>query len=103
VWRPGDPTSGPALEVSLSTPWDLAEHDGEVVLAMAGTHQLWALSDGAVRVLAGTTGEGLRDGDASRRLPGAAQRPRVRRRAAVVRRRRDERAAVVPAHRRRQR
>ena len=67
VWRPGDPTSGPALEVSLSTPWDLAEHDGEVVLAMAGTHQLWALSpQGRVRVLAGTTGEGLRDGEASR-------------------------------------
>ena len=67
VWRPGEPTSGRALEVSLSTPWDLAEHDGEVVLAMAGTHQLWALSpDGAVRVLAGTTGEGLRDGDATR-------------------------------------
>ena len=67
VWRPGEPTSGAALEVSLSTPWDLAEHDGEVVLAMAGTHQLWALSpDGRVRVLAGTTGEGLRDGDALR-------------------------------------
>ena len=67
VWRPGGPTSGPALEVDLSTPWDLAEHDGEVVLAMAGTHQLWALTpDGRVRVLAGTTGEGLRDGDATK-------------------------------------
>ncbi|MCW2616036.1 MAG: hypothetical protein JWN08_3030, partial [Frankiales bacterium] len=66
VWRPGDPTCGAALETALSTPWDLAEWDGEVVLAMAGTHQLWALSDdGRVRVLAGTTGEGLRDGDAS--------------------------------------
>ncbi len=66
VWRPGAPTSGPALAVDLSTPWDLAEHDGEVVLAMAGTHQLWALTpDGQVRVLAGTTGEGLRDGDAT--------------------------------------
>ena len=66
VWRPGRPTSGPALEVDLSTPWDLAEHDGEVVLAMAGTHQLWALDleHGQLRVLAGTTGEGLRDGDA---------------------------------------
>jgi sugar lactone lactonase YvrE len=67
VWRPGTPTSGPALEVDLSTPWDLAEHDGEVVLAMAGTHQLWSLTpDGEVHVLAGTTGEGLRDGDAMR-------------------------------------
>jgi thiol-disulfide isomerase/thioredoxin len=64
VWRPGAPTSGLATEVDLSTPWDLAEHDGEVVLAMAGTHQLWALRDGRLRVLAGTTGEGLRDGDA---------------------------------------
>jgi sugar lactone lactonase YvrE len=66
VWRPGDPSSGPALEVPLSTPWDLTEHGGEVVLAMAGTHQLWALRDGSVRVLAGTTGEGLRDGDATK-------------------------------------
>ena len=66
VWRPGDATTGPALEVALSTPWDLAEYDGDVVLAMAGTHQLWALRDGQVRVLAGTTGEGLRDGDAVR-------------------------------------
>ncbi len=67
VWRPGTPTAGPALEVDLSTPWDLAEHEGEVVLAMAGTHQLWALTpDGQLRVLAGTTGEGLRDGDATK-------------------------------------
>ncbi len=66
VWRPGDPTSGPALEVPLSTPWDVALWDGEVVLAMAGTHQLWAYRDGSVRVLAGTTGEGLRDGDATK-------------------------------------
>ena len=67
VWRPGAPTAGPARDVDLSTPWDLAEHDGEVVLAMAGTHQLWALTpDGQVRVLAGTTGEGLRDGDATK-------------------------------------
>jgi len=70
LWRPGQPTCGPALEVAMSTPWDLAEYEGEVVLAMAGTHQLWALSlaadgSGTVRVLAGTTGEGLRDGDAT--------------------------------------
>ena len=63
-WRPGDPTSGLALSVNLSTPWDVAVFGDEVVLAMAGTHQLWAYRDGAVRVLAGTTGEGLRDGAA---------------------------------------
>ncbi len=66
VWRPGRPTEGPALEVDLSTPWAVAEHDGEVVVAMAGTHQLWAYDGSRVRVLAGTTGEGLRDGDALR-------------------------------------
>jgi len=65
VWRPGDAASGPALEVNLSTPWDVAVHGGEVVVAMAGTHQLHALAGGQVRVLAGTTGEGLRDGAAA--------------------------------------
>jgi thiol-disulfide isomerase/thioredoxin len=65
VWRPGDPTQGPALEVNLSTPWDVAVWDGEVVVAMAGTHRLWAFDGTTVRVLAGTTGEGLRDGDAT--------------------------------------
>jgi thiol-disulfide isomerase/thioredoxin len=64
VWRPGNATSGPALSVSLSTPWDVAVHDGEVVVAMAGTHQLHAFDGASVRVLAGTTGEGLRDGAA---------------------------------------
>ena len=65
VWRPGDPTAGPALEVNLSTPWDVAVWEGQVVIAMAGTHQLWGYDGTAVHVLAGTTGEGLRDGDAS--------------------------------------
>jgi thiol-disulfide isomerase/thioredoxin len=48
----------------LSTPWDVAWWDGRVVVAMAGTHQLWAFDpgSGAVTVLAGTTNEGLRDG-----------------------------------------
>ncbi len=64
VWRPGDATEGPALEVNLSTPWDVVVHDGEVVIAMAGTHQLWAFDGTHVRVIAGTTGEGLRDGPA---------------------------------------
>ncbi|MCU1622279.1 MAG: hypothetical protein JWL79_1124 [Frankiales bacterium] len=64
VWRPGDPATGPALETNLSTPWDLAVWDGQVVVAMAGTHQLWVFDGDTVSVLAGTTGEGLRDGDA---------------------------------------
>ncbi|MCW2620416.1 MAG: hypothetical protein JWL64_18 [Frankiales bacterium] len=64
LWRPGDPTEGPARDVALSTPWDVEPYDGVVVVAMAGTHQLWAYDGERVRVLAGTTGEGLRDGPA---------------------------------------
>ncbi|WP_345712257.1 thioredoxin-like domain-containing protein, partial [Kineococcus glutinatus] len=61
---------GPALEQDLASPWDVAWFDGQVVVAMAGTHQLWAFDPapeaarGVVRVLAGTTAEGLRDGPA---------------------------------------
>ena len=68
VWRPGDPSAGPATEVALSTPWDVCLWGGRVVVAMAGTHQLWAYDPGkgVVEVLAGTTGEGLRDGGARR-------------------------------------
>ncbi len=61
-WRPGEATSGPARDISLSTPWDVAIWQDEAVIAMAGTHQLCAFDDEQVRVLAGTTGEGLRDG-----------------------------------------
>ena len=64
VWRPGDAMSGPALETNLSTPWDVAVWEGEVAIAMAGTHQLWTFDGDTVTVLAGTTGEGLRDADA---------------------------------------
>ncbi|GGB30293.1 hypothetical protein GCM10011492_20900 [Flexivirga endophytica] len=62
--------SGAALKQPLSTPWDLAWWIDRVVIAMAGTHQLWALhlaadpKDNSVAVLAGTSQEGLRDGDA---------------------------------------
>lgn len=61
---------GPALDQDLSTPWDVAWFDGQLVVAMAGVHQLWALdpapelADATVRVLAGTTAEGLLDGPA---------------------------------------
>ncbi len=57
---------GPALEQALSTPWDVAWFDGQVVIAMAGVHQLWAFDPltSVVRVLAGTTAEGIKDGPA---------------------------------------
>ncbi len=46
------------------SPWDLAWWQGRVVVAAAGTHQLWELdpATGAFEVLAGTTAEALRDG-----------------------------------------
>ncbi|MDX6255979.1 MAG: hypothetical protein QOJ11_2313 [Frankiales bacterium] len=63
-WRPGSPVAGPALQVDLSTPWDLAWFGDAVVVAMAGTHQLWTFDplSRKASVLAGTTSEGLRDG-----------------------------------------
>ena len=61
---------GPALEQALSTPWDLAWLGDRLVIAMAGTHQLWAwtpgdtFADGRVEVVGGTSNEGLVDGPA---------------------------------------
>ena len=52
--------------VDLSSPWDVVWHDNQVVIAMAGIHQLWSFDprSGEVAVLAGTTHEGLLDGPA---------------------------------------
>ncbi|MEU7321569.1 thioredoxin-like domain-containing protein [Streptomyces griseoviridis] len=63
-WMQGDPASGAAREVSLSSPWDVAVWQGRVWIAMAGVHQLWAYDPGGgtVEVTAGTTNEGLVDG-----------------------------------------
>lgn len=63
-WWQGSPTSGPALDVDLSSPWDVAVFGGKVWIAMAGVHQLWTYDPeaGKVAVAAGTTNEGLVDG-----------------------------------------
>lgn len=63
-WWQGSPTAGPARDIDLSSPWDVAVFDGRVWIAMAGVHQLWAYdpADGTVAVAAGTTNEGLVDG-----------------------------------------
>ncbi|MEU7098737.1 NHL domain-containing thioredoxin family protein [Streptomyces longwoodensis] len=63
-WWRGSPTSGPAGETDLSSPWDVAVFDGRVWIAMAGVHQLWAYDPAGetVRVAAGTANEGLVDG-----------------------------------------
>ena len=54
----------PALEVDLSSPWDVAWYQDRVVVAMAGIHQLWWFDpiEGRAGVYAGTTVEALRDG-----------------------------------------
>ncbi|MEU1675126.1 NHL domain-containing thioredoxin family protein [Streptomyces roseifaciens] len=65
-WMQGQPTSGPAREVSLSSPWDVAWFADRLWIAMAGVHQLWTYDPrtGTVEVAAGTTNEGLVDGPA---------------------------------------
>ncbi|AXK31718.1 alkyl hydroperoxide reductase [Streptomyces armeniacus] len=70
-WWRGSPTSGPAREVALSSPWDVAWFADRVWIAMAGTHQLWTYTPpgaggagGSVAVAAGTANEGLVDGPA---------------------------------------
>ncbi|QWB24383.1 MULTISPECIES: NHL domain-containing thioredoxin family protein [Streptomyces] len=63
-WWQGSPTSGPAREVDLSSPWDVARWQEKIWIAMAGVHQLWVYDpvEGTVAVAAGTTNEGLVDG-----------------------------------------
>lgn len=55
---------GPALAQPLSSPWDVAFFDGAVLVAMAGTHQLWRFEPeaGTITLAAGTSAEGLHDG-----------------------------------------
>ncbi|WP_434592790.1 thioredoxin-like domain-containing protein [Streptomyces sp. A5-4] len=66
-WWQGSPDSGPALDVALSSPWDVAWFAGKVWIAMAGVHQLWTYDPGTgvVAAAAGTTNEGLVDGPAA--------------------------------------
>ncbi|MFE9358610.1 thioredoxin-like domain-containing protein [Streptomyces olivaceoviridis] len=66
-WWQGSATSGPAREVDLSSPWDVAVFGGKVWIAMAGVHQLWTYDPAGrtVAVAAGTTNEGLVDGPAA--------------------------------------
>ncbi|GAA1150944.1 redoxin domain-containing protein [Streptomyces hebeiensis] len=65
-WWQGSPSAGPALEVDLSSPWDVAWWQDRVWIAMAGVHQLWTYdpATGTVEAVAGTTNEGLVDGPA---------------------------------------
>jgi DNA-binding beta-propeller fold protein YncE/thiol-disulfide isomerase/thioredoxin len=56
---------GSALQTRLSSPWDVElGEDGTLFIAMAGPHQLWAMSlaDGMIYTYAGSGREGLLDG-----------------------------------------
>jgi len=56
---------GPAEATRLSSPWDVElGEDGTLFIAMAGPHQLWAMSlaDGTIYPYAGSGREGLLDG-----------------------------------------
>ena len=52
------------LSYSLSSPWDLALHNGVIYIAMAGIHQLWSLEleTGLVGPYAGSGREAITDG-----------------------------------------
>jgi thiol-disulfide isomerase/thioredoxin len=69
-WMRGqvEPPAHEAREQALSSPWDVAwsPERRQVVVAMAGIHQLWEFDPFArtIRAAAGTTNEGLRDGPA---------------------------------------
>ena len=64
-WRDG-PVAGPALDVDLSSPWDVVWWRDGVIVAMAGNHTLGHFDplQGKVSRFAGTTVEGLYDAPA---------------------------------------
>lgn len=51
-------------EVALASPWGLLLHEGQLYIAMAGTHQIWRmdLERNRIEVFAGTSREGIDDG-----------------------------------------
>lgn len=63
-WMQQDPTSGAALEVSISTPWDIEVFEDGLLIAMAGEHRVWRydFAGKTLGIFAGTTNEGLVDG-----------------------------------------
>ncbi len=63
-WMQNDATSGDALQTRISTPWDVALVDNQILIGMSGEHRIWRF-DPKVRTLgvyAGTSNEGLVDG-----------------------------------------
>jgi len=64
-WMQKDATSGAALEVNISTPWDIEVFDSELLIAMAGEHRIWSYNPDkrTLDIFAGTSNEGLVDGE----------------------------------------
>lgn len=67
-WMQADPTAGDALEIKISTPWDIEVVGDVLLIAMAGEHRIWAYNfqDKTLGIFAGTTNEGLVDGENSK-------------------------------------
>lgn len=53
------------VKTPLASPWDVLRHQDTLFIAMAGTHQIWALNleDGRINVFAGTRAEGIQNGN----------------------------------------
>jgi thiol-disulfide isomerase/thioredoxin len=66
-WMQADATTGPALEVNMSTPWDIEVFEDQLLIAMAGEHRIWKydFQNKTLGIFAGTTNEGLVDGNLS--------------------------------------
>ena len=64
----------PATEVALASPWGLLLHQNSLYVSMAGVHQIWVmdLAEGTIGVFAGTSREGIEDGN-RRRMATLAQ------------------------------
>ncbi len=60
--------NGLAVQTALSSPWDLTIVEGVLYIAMAGTHQIWALdlNRGTIKAHAGSGYENITDGDFNR-------------------------------------
>jgi hypothetical protein len=63
-------TRGDSQAGAMSSPWDVVLSRNTLFVAMAGTHQIWAvdIETGKSRVCYGTGGEDIRDGDAANAL-----------------------------------
>lgn len=64
----GPRTGGPARQTAISSPWDLVIANGTLYIAMAGTHQIWAMPPGGgeIHPHTGNGREALIDGPLDR-------------------------------------